>query len=342
LVFLDECCSAQRKTRCGLKAAVIQGNLADSRPPSRKTRSGACEGRRRRAMEIEVRQLDRRYEVLRSRSTSREGKLLASLAEVGQQTPIVVVRDGEQWVVVDGYKRVRALTRLGHDTVRATAWELSEADALLLERILRSGESDSALEQGWLMHVLGARFGLGRDELARRFDRTPSWVSRRLALVVELPASVQEHVRAGTIGSHAAMKYLVPLARANVEHCVRLADAIAPARPTSRQMAELYAAYMSAGVGGRELVVSQPLVVLRARAESAADREQSKRPIEQLLEELRIVSAVARRARHRIGRGAMDDAEPDEREEARRTCTDALSEVESLMRKCAEETAHAG
>jgi hypothetical protein len=50
--------------------------------------------------------------------------------------------------VVDGHKRVRTLRRLRQDTVRATAWELSEADALVLERRLRAGESDSAIEQG--------------------------------------------------------------------------------------------------------------------------------------------------------------------------------------------------
>ena len=45
-------------------------------------------------MDLELHQLDRRYEALRTRSARRERRLLASLSEVGQQTPIVVVRDG--------------------------------------------------------------------------------------------------------------------------------------------------------------------------------------------------------------------------------------------------------
>lgn len=69
-------------------------------------------------------------------------------------------------------------------------------------------------------------------------------MSRRLGLVGELPAEVQEHVRAGAIGSHAAMKYLVPLARANDEDCVRLCNAIAPLGLSTRQVGELYATYM--------------------------------------------------------------------------------------------------
>jgi ParB family transcriptional regulator, chromosome partitioning protein len=72
-------------------------------------------------MDLELHQLDRRYEALRTRSARRERRLLSSLSEVGQQTPIVVVRDSARWVVVDGYKRVRAVHRLGVDHARIPA-----------------------------------------------------------------------------------------------------------------------------------------------------------------------------------------------------------------------------
>jgi len=293
-------------------------------------------------MELELDHLDRRYEALRTRNATRERRLMAAIADVGQQTPIVVVRDGERWVVVDGYKRVRVLVRLGHDTALATAWDLTEADALLLERILRAGDGDSAFEQGWLIQELSTRFGLSHEELARRFDRTKSWVSRRLSLVCALPAPVQEHVRAGAIGPHAAMKYLVPLARANADDCARLCDALAPERPTSRQVGELYAAYLASGPSGRELVVTQPAMVLRAREEAAHDSEQDRRPVEHLLDDLRILAAVARRAKARLMRGALDDAEASERDEARRSFGDAHAEVESLKRRFEQENSHAG
>jgi len=154
-------------------------------------------------MDLEFHQLDLRYEELRGRSPARERRLLSSLAELGQQTPIVVVRAGEasQHVVIDGYKRVRLLRKLGQDTVHATAWDLGEAEALLLERMMRAGEADSALEQGWFLRALRDRFQLTGAELGQRFGRTESWVSRRLGLVADLPESVQEHVRAGAISA---------------------------------------------------------------------------------------------------------------------------------------------
>jgi hypothetical protein len=91
-------------------------------------------------MDLEFQQLDLRYEELRGGSAARERRLLSSLAELGQQTPIVVVRASEvaRHVVIDGYKRVRLLRKLGQDTVQATAWDLGEAEALLLERMLRA------------------------------------------------------------------------------------------------------------------------------------------------------------------------------------------------------------
>ena len=293
-------------------------------------------------MDVELGQLDRRYESLRTRSAPRERRLLGSLAEIGQQAPIIVVRDaheGAQLIVVDGYKRVRALARLGHDTARAVEWTLGEADALMLERVLRAGDADSAIEQGWFLRELTTRFGLGLDELARRFDRTKSWVSRRIALVSELPAVVQEHVREGAIGAHAAMKYLVPLARANEGDCVRLCAAIAPLRLSNRQVGELYATYVAGNATARELLLRAPMLVLDARAEIAADGEA---PVEKLLDDLHIVAAVARRAHTRLVRGAIDGVDGNGRETVRLACGNAHGEVERLKRRCDREVGHAG
>jgi hypothetical protein len=47
-------------------------------------------------------------------------------------------------------------------------------------------------------------FGYELEELARRFDRSTSWVSRRMGLVELLPASVQQQVRDGAIAASSA------------------------------------------------------------------------------------------------------------------------------------------
>lgn len=183
-------------------------------------------------MELEFHQLERRYERLRLAHPEQERRLLASLAEVGQQVPIVVVPEANhsQFIVIDGYKRVRSLQRLARDLVGASCWPGAESEALIVTRLMQTAEPETALEQGWLLAELHQRFGLSLAELARRFGHSLSWVSRRLALVNELPEAIQEQVRRGQIVAHGAAKYLVPLARANQQVCLELVAAIGATR----------------------------------------------------------------------------------------------------------------
>lgn len=296
-------------------------------------------------MDLEIVQLDLRYEGLRRRSPRKERRLLASLAEVGQQVPIVVVPGDVAAagpVVIDGYKRVRALRQLTHDLVAATSWDLDHAGALLLERLMRTAESESAMEQGWLLMELRDRFELRPEELARRFDKSPSWVSRRLALVGHLPEPIQQHVRAGAIVAHAAMKYLVPLARANRAASLRLAAAIAPHPLSSRQVAELYAAYVSGSEATRELVLGNPIVFLRAKEEARRAANVEPPPLQQLVADLGVIGAVARRAEGRLARGLGTPLSTEDKSAARRGMDRAQADVEALSRRCGKELNDAG
>src|SRR5437870_10114842 len=254
-------------------------------------------------MKLEFHQLDRRYEHLRTRRPEQQRRLLASLAASGQQTPIVVVAvskpDG--YLVIDGYKRVVALEQLGRDTVEAVIWPMSEAEALVLERSMRLSERDTALEQGWLLAELEQRFGYSLDDLARRFDRSTSWVSRRLALVELLPKMIQQKVRMGEIPAHVAMKYLVPVARANIEDCQRMADAFARHRFTSRQAGQLYAAWRDASPQIRQRILEEPQLFLKAQHQV---EPQSPPLADELLRDLTMVLAITNRASRRLARAA--------------------------------------
>src|SRR6266700_2779107 len=204
-------------------------------------------------MKLEFHQLDRRYEHLRARNPDRQRRLMTSLAASGQQTPIVVIavsKGPDRYLVIDGYKRVEALEQLGRDTVEAVVWEMSEADALVLDRSMRFSEKETALEQGWLLQEMEQRFGYSLEDLARRFDRSVSWVSRRLALVEQLPESVQQQVRAGEITAHIAMKFLAPVARASLEDCQRMAEIFARHKCHTREAGRLYAAWRGGRVTG--------------------------------------------------------------------------------------------
>jgi ParB family chromosome partitioning protein len=292
------------------------------------------------AMDLEFHQLELRYESLRSREPEREKRLLASLAERGQQVPIVVVAIGEgaSYAVIDGYKRVRALRRLGGDTVLATRWELGESDALILDRQLRARGRDSVLEEAWLLAELQQRFSLSAHELARRFDRGASWVSRRLGLVRALPLEAQEQVRRGRIVPHAAMKYLLPLARANACDCVRLVAALRR-RLSSRELGRLYTAWVSGDAPTRERLLTEPELFLRFEEE--ASRE-APTPSEALIEDLGLLGAIARRAERRLREGAARGLSASRRRVAARLGSQARADVELLTDALRKEQLHAG
>jgi len=290
-------------------------------------------------MKLEFHQLDRRYEHLRARNPDRQRRLMTSLAASGQQTPIVVIavsKGPDRYLVIDGYKRVEALEQLGRDTVEAVVWEMSEADALVLDRSMRFSEKETALEQGWLLQEMEQRFGYSLEDLARRFDRSVSWVSRRLALVEQLPETVQQRVRAGEISAHVAMKYLAPVARANPKDCQRMADAFSKYRFNSRQAGELYAAWRDASTSIRQRILDSPELFLKAHQQVSP---QPPSPADELLRDLTMVLAITNRASRRLARTSplMGNTEF---ENAQRKIECAVRDLTHLAERIEKEHAH--
>jgi ParB family transcriptional regulator, chromosome partitioning protein len=264
-------------------------------------------------MHLEFHQLDRRWEHLRVREPQRQRRLLASLADGGQQTPIVVVAAGppDRYLVIDGHKRVAALEQLGRDTVEATVWAMSEAEAVLLSRSLRFSPQESALEQGWLLAEMEQRFGYGLDELARRFDRSSSWVSRRLALVELLPEAIQQQVREGKLAAQVAMKYLVPVARVNAEDCTRMAAAFVAHHCNTRQAGQLYTAWRKGTRAVRERILTEPELFLKTQRQSPAARPAA---VEQVERDLDMVIAILRRTGRRLAEALPEMTSPQQKQ----------------------------
>jgi ParB/RepB/Spo0J family partition protein len=280
------------------------------------------------AMRLEFHQLDRRWERLRACHPARQRRLLAALAESGQQTPIVVVAaEGQpnRYVVIDGYKRIAALEQLGRDTVEAVVWPLSEAAAVLLDRSLRFSEQETALEVGWLLAELQQRFGYGLEELARRFDRSVSWVSRRLALVEVLPEAIQEQVRQGQIPAQVAMKFLAPVARQSLEDCQRMAAIFSQRHSEVREAGFLYAAWRQGSRAVRQRLLEAPELFFKTQ------RQQSKPPHTELQRDLEMAAAIVSRAQRRLAGTTGLDA--PQRESARRQ----IERIERQLHRMGEQ-----
>jgi ParB family chromosome partitioning protein len=283
-------------------------------------------------MQLEFHQLERRWEHLRVREPHRQRQLMASLAEGGQQTPIVVVpaEQDDRYIVLDGYQRIAALEQLRRDTVEATVWTMSEAEALLLERSLRFSRREC-----WLLSEMERCLGYSLDELARRFDRSPSWVSRRLALVELLPAAIQQEVREGRIAAQTAMKYLVPVARISVRDCERMAAAFALHRCDTRQAAQLYAAWRDGSRAVRERILSEPELFLKTQRQPPAPAEAQAAALER---ELDTAVAILRRAARRLTDAAAE-MNGEQRRQALRRIENARRELDRIAEQMGGEDA---
>ena len=215
------------------------------------------------------------------------------MAEAGQQTPIIVIQQADQYLVIDGHQRIAALRQLRRDTVEVLVLDntMSEAEALLFVHSLRSNsEPETALEQGWLLAEMEEKHGYTIEELARHFDRSATWVARRLALVDTLPEAVQQQVREGHIAAQIAMRYLAPVARISVEHCQQMAQVFTQKHWTTRQAALLYNAWRNARTKQtRERILAEPELFLKTQAQQ---REPTKATLES---DLNQIAAIARR-----------------------------------------------
>jgi hypothetical protein len=252
---------------------------------------------------------------------------------------VVVSQDSrDRYVVIDGYKRIAALQQLGRDTVEATVWAMSEAEALLLDRSLRFSQHESALEQGWLLSEMERRLGYSLEELARRFDRSVSWVSRRLALVELLPEAIQQQVREGALRAELAMKYLVPVARVNLEHGQRMAAAFVQHRCNTRQAGQLYAAWRDGSRLVRERILAEPELFLKTQRQPPVAR-----PAAAGLErDLEMAVAILHRASRQLAE-ALPEMDRRQQEQAQCRIENARRELDRMAARIGKEqgTQHA-
>lgn len=285
--------------------------------------------------EIELHRLDLAYADLRVVDGRRIARLAADLGGDGQRQPVLVVERGDRFVLIDGYYRVWALQRIGRDTVIAMTLPMPERDALLFAFRTQTSRRRFALEDGWLFRELIEQHTMKQTEIALLLGRSESFVSRRLALVVQLPQVAQKAVRDGRIGAHAAQTYLVPLSRGNRDHAERLVVNLAALRPTTRQIATLYTAWREGDRETRERIVNNPTLFLRA--EQAAEEPPNDDPIADLVRAIEGIAGSCHGARKRLHAAELHRVEGAARASITRAFREADLAFGSVRSLLAEE-----
>lgn len=259
---------------------------------------------------IEWRHLSEPYARLRVRDLSMESRLAASIAQQGQRCAVLVVANvqgKERYVLVDGYRRARVLRRLGRDSIDAVIVALEEAEALAFCHRQETGRRRTAMEDGWLVRELVETHGLSLADVSDSLGRTRSWVSRRLGLVRGLPGEVEEAVRKGAVPPHAAMKSLLPLARANSEACAKLVVALSGERLTTRQAALLYDCWRKGDSETRARIVESPRLLIAAVAATKPEQPRREDEAGRLSKDLDAAASLVWRAKSTLERTLIVD-----------------------------------
>jgi hypothetical protein len=210
--------------------------------------------------------------------------------------------------------------------------ELSEADALLLDRSPRFSPRESALEQGWLLAEVEQRFHYTLAELARRFDRSVSWVTRRLALTELLPDEVQQQVRAGALSAQLAVKYLAPVARVSAADCTRLAAIFAAQPCDARQAGQLYSAWRDSPPVARERLLAEPQLFLKTQRQKGP----AKPAALTFGRELEMATALLRRAAQRLT-AALAEMNAEQQKQAQERIRCACDELTRMAERIGKE-----
>jgi ParB-like chromosome segregation protein Spo0J len=263
-------------------------------------------------LELDLHRLDLRFAASRLVEPQAVARLAQSIERCGQIVPCIVVAapggagvddDAEALVLVDGYRRVAALRRLGRDTAGVEHWSCELADALLGLLARRQDRPFASIEEALLLRELVQGLGLSQHDIAHRSGRDVSWVSRRLQLLSGLPAAALAAVREGRLSSWAASRVIAPLARANTEHAERLLAALATAALSTRELHCWFAHYQQAPRSARERMIDRPRLfidTLQATTARTAGARLRAGPEGECIGDLRCLEAVIARLRKRV------------------------------------------
>ena len=228
-------------------------------------------------LEVDLHLLELRFTSARLIGPQAVERLARSIERDGQIVPLIVVGSpdssaagAQRLVLIDGYRRVAALRRLGRDRACVERWPCDLAEALLGVLARTQSRSFAAIEEALLLRELTQGLGVSQREIGRRCGRDDSWVNRRLQLLSALPESGLAAVCAGRLSTWAATRVIAPLARASSAHAEQLLAALGEAPLSTRELRHWFDHYQKARRVVRERMVKHPKLFLQALNESAA------------------------------------------------------------------------
>ncbi len=206
--------------------------------------------------EIELAELDVRYENYRMKNPAFEKRLLASIAQRGIEQALEGAAAGEGKILLNGFKRRRCALHLGIRRVPYVSLGEDQAGAILNLLRLCNQSALSLLEQARFIDQL-RQLKMSVADIAEQLSRSKSWVSMRLGLLEEISPRVQEEILAGRFPVYPYMYILRPfmrLNRASQQEVEEFVLAVSGQRLSVREIEQLAYGYFRGPRSLREMI----------------------------------------------------------------------------------------
>ena len=153
-------------------------------------------------MTLQLSSIDDRYSCYRLIDPKSETAMAESMERYGQFSPIVVGEPlEERYLLVDGFKRLRACRELGCSQINASIFKAGKrALKAAMFHLNRQARTMAPLEEAMIIHGLYHDDKLTQEKIGTLLGFHKSWVCRRLSLLKRLDDEVLEQVRLGLIG----------------------------------------------------------------------------------------------------------------------------------------------
>lgn len=150
---------------------------------------------------LALERIDQRLQRYRLAQPKLEKSMAQSLERYGQVSPVVICVHEDDYVLIDGFKRLTAARRVkGITNLAARRMEVDQQGAkAAIYHLNRIGGRPLELEEAWIVHALVREDGLSQVEAAQLLGRHKSWVNRRLAMLERLCDAAREELRLGLL-----------------------------------------------------------------------------------------------------------------------------------------------
>ena len=221
--------------------------------------------------EVEISSLDLRYERLRMKNRTQEGRLLSSIAERGIEEPVEGVDVHGARVLLNGFKRCPCARKLGIEIVPYTT--LGEDEAAAIVTLLRTSndKSLSILEQAGFIDELRTMRQLSVADIAEWLSRSKGWVSMRVGLIGAMSETIRQKLFSGAFPVYSYMYTLRQFMRMNAvskQEVEQFVVALSSKNLSVRDIEQLAHGYFRGPESFREQVKSGNLALPLARIRS--------------------------------------------------------------------------